>query len=73
MKTSYCGHGVFPLPAERCLLCGREAGAAALGLRIKGKHICANCEKALIGSCCRDENYSHYVNGLKNIWRCPVA
>ncbi len=73
MKTSYFRYGVHSLPAGRCLFCGREVGAATIGLLINGKHICSNCERGLIRCRCGDESYSHYVNGLKKIWRCPVA
>ncbi|KJS18008.1 MAG: hypothetical protein VR69_02535 [Peptococcaceae bacterium BRH_c4b] len=59
--------------ACRCLVCNRERKNLNFGLVIKGNYICYWCEQAIVESGCGDESYNDYVNGVRKIWRCPVA
>jgi len=58
--------------AARCIICG-VTGIYVYGLRLRGRFICANCERSIVNSICNDYSYSLYINGLKKIWRCPGA
>ena len=55
-----------------CVICGQE-GDYVEGLVIRGRVICAGCEKRLVGSGSGDPFYHFYMNGLKKIWRCLPA
>lgn len=58
--------------ANSCIFCGRE-GSCAESLIIRGRVICAGCEKRLVNTGSHNIFYHLYVNGLKKIWRCLTA
>ncbi|MFZ5634202.1 MAG: sigma factor G inhibitor Gin [Bacillota bacterium] len=65
------GLAVDTVSLGNCLFCGC-AGGYGDGILLRGRFICGPCERELINTGCDSIFYSFYVNGLKNIWRCPV-
>lgn len=57
--------------SEECLICGAVYYGG--GIFIRGRFICGPCERMLVNSSCDDLFYGYYINGLKKMWRCPVA
>jgi hypothetical protein len=55
-----------------CMLCRRPQLDKYRGLLVRGRHICQDCERKIIGLDSGDPDYEYYKWGLKKIWYCPT-
>ncbi|GMA50567.1 hypothetical protein GCM10025857_19240 [Alicyclobacillus contaminans] len=57
-------------PKTSCLVCHQEK---AIGLRICGQFLCADCEREIVATDVSDARYSYYVECMKKIWLAAIS